>query len=260
MLLPTLLLLVSLFTAVAVPAGAQTAASDQRGVTVLQQTLIVSGAAMNPIRTFSANGTITYFWAGRPVQGPATIRSRGSDQFRLDANLPDGTRSYATSQQGGNRKGADGKLTAIPAHNTLSATILTLPYPSIAAALGDSSVTISYLGLVDAGGGTAHQVRVTRTFAKESDPDGILSKLSRTDYFIDAQTYLVIRTEDLTHPLESLSESYSHSIELDRYTAMGGIAVPTLVREKVAGQTTWEFRLSSIVFNTNLQDSDFTIQ
>ena len=111
-----------------------------------------------------------------------------------------------------------------------------------------------------AGGRPAHQVRVIRNFSKQSDPDGMLSQLSRTDYFVDTQSYLVVRTEDLTHPVESFSESYSHSIEFDRYTSMGGIAVPTAVREKVAGQATWEFRLASITFNTSFQDSDFTIQ
>jgi hypothetical protein len=101
---------------------------------------------------------------------------------------------------------------------------------------------------------------VTRTFAKQSDPDGTLSKLSAVDYYIDPQTFLVLSTEDLTHPVQSLSESYRHSIEFDGYTAMSGVAVPAVVREKVAGQTTWEFHLSSITLNSSLSDSDFALQ
>jgi hypothetical protein len=41
---------------------------------------------------------------------------------------------------------------------------------------------------------------------------------------------------------------------------MNGILVPTVVREKVAGQTVWEFHLSKIQFNPSLQDSDFSLQ
>ena len=260
MLLRIFVLSTLLATTGSVAGLAQSSASDQQGVAVLQKALNASGAALNPIRTFTATGTITYFWAGQPVQGSATIRARGSDQFRLDANLPDGPRSVSTGRQGGNRKNPDGKLNAIPSHNTLSGGTVTLPYPAIAAALADSYVTISYVGLVEEGGRAAHQVRIVRNFPADTDPDGTLARLSRIDYFVDAENFLVLRTEDVIHPVESLTENYSHSIELEGYTVIAGIAVPALVREKVGGQATWEFRLSSISFNTNLQDSDFVLQ
>jgi len=38
------------------------------------------------------------------------------------------------------------------------------------------------------------------------------------------------------------------------------VAVPTVVREKVGGQTIWEFHLSDINFNSNLTDADFSLQ
>ena len=258
--LRAVLVLTSVFTNIVAVSSAQSASADQKGAAMLQQVMAASGAATNPVRGFTAAGTITYYWAGQPIQGSATIRARGNDQFRLDASLPEGTRSYTTSQQGGSRKSADGKLSAIPVHNTLGATILMLPYPAIAAALSDPASTITSFGLVNAGGKAAYQIRVTRTFAKQSDPDGTLSRLSAVDYYIDPQTFLVLRTEDLTHPVQSLSESYHHSIEFERYAVTSGVAVPTLVREKVAGQTTWEFQLSSITLNSSFSDSDFALQ
>ena len=65
---------------------AQTIASDEKAVMVLSQSLTASGAgsAASPDHGFIATGTITYFWAGQRVQGAATIRARGHDQFRLD--------------------------------------------------------------------------------------------------------------------------------------------------------------------------------
>jgi hypothetical protein len=229
-------------------------------VDLLRQVLNTSGSTLHPFSAFKAEGMITYYWGGQPVAGSATIRARGGDQFRLDSNLPDGIRSLSISRRGGSRKGPDGKLTAIPAHNTVTAGILTLPYPSIDAQLADAGVTISYVGLINESGGTMHQVRVDRKFPAGADPDGLLAALYRTDYFIDARSLLVIRVEDTTHPVESMSETYPHAIEFEDYTLQGGIAVPGLVREKVAGQTTWEFRLSSINFNPNLQDGDFSLQ
>ncbi len=39
---------------------------------------------LSSVQDFTASGTITYYWAGQQVQGPATVRGRGTDQFRLD--------------------------------------------------------------------------------------------------------------------------------------------------------------------------------
>lgn len=238
---------------------AQSPGSDRQAVSILTQALNASGAAnpLNPVRSFTASGTIIYFWAGERIQGPATIRARGHNQFRLDANLPTGPRSFAVNRRSGARKENDGKLSEIPAHNTLSMGLPSLPYLSMAVALADSAFTISYVGLVPSGGRQLHQVRVRRTF--RGDPDGRLAGLSRTDYFVDAQTLLVTRTDDLTHPVQTLTESYSHEVELEGYTVTSGVAVPAVIREKVAGQTISEFRLSTITFNPNLTDADFSL-
>ena len=237
--------------------GAQNNSSDEKAVTILSQTL--SASAASNVQAFTATGTMTYFWAGQEVQSNATIRAKGGDQFRLDADIPGGTQSFALDRRSGSRKDTDGKLTDIPAHNTLSAGILTFPYPSIAATLSDTNAKVSYIGLVEADGRQFHQVRVTRIFPEESDPDGLLASMSAIDYFIDAQTLLVVRTSDLTHPKETITESYTHDIEFENYETISGVAVPTRVREKVGGQTTWEFRLSNINFNASVSDEEFSL-
>ena len=251
----TILLLVSVRVALA-----QAPDSDPRAVGLLQQVLNNSGMTAAPFHSFTAQGTITYFWAGQPVQGSATIRARGNDQFRLDANLPDGVRSVSTSRRGGNRKTSDGKVSKIPVHNTVNGGILTLPYPAIAAYLADPDATISYVEQTDVGGTPAHLVRVTRTLSEYVDPGGVLAALSRSDYFIDVQSWRVIRIEDSIHSVQSMAESYPHAIEFEEYYAASGIVVPALVRETVGGQTTWEFRLSDIRFNPALRDEDFSLE
>lgn len=215
---------------------------------------------MKPVQDFVATGTITYFWAGEEVTGPATVRGRAPDQFRLDANLPEGTRSYVVSHGRGALQETDGKLTEIPYHNTVNLDVLTFPYLSVATKLSDPATTASTVGVVDLNGRKAYQIRVQRNFPKEADPDGVLAKLTITDYFVDPATNLLVKTVDSTHPVESLTESYPHEIDFENYAPVSGVSVPTLVREKVGGQTVWELRLSSISFNTGLSDLDFTLQ
>jgi len=247
-----------------VPGLAQTTTSTAQptGVDILNQSLSASGAVnpQNPVQSFTATGTITFFWAGDQVQAPATIRAQGSGQFRLDASLPAGTRSVVISHNSGARKDADGKLTQIPAHNTFSMGGSSFPYLSIAAALADPTVTVSYVGLVQSGTQQLQQIRITKSLPQDQDPQGIVAKLSPTDYFVDSQTNLVVKTTDVTHPIQTLTESYPREIDFENYSPMSGVAVPTLVREKIAGQTIWEFSLSGITFNTSLTDSDFSVQ
>jgi hypothetical protein len=80
------------------------------------------------------------------------------------------------------------------------------------------------------------------------------------DYFVDSETLLVVKTTGLIHPKETLTESYTQEFEFDGYTARNGVAVPTIVREKIGGAKTWEFRLSDITFNATLADADFSLR
>lgn len=97
-----MLLRISLFAfltlaVVADRAPLQTASTDRLVLAINSQCLNAAGGAqaLSPVRVFTATGTITYFWAWEQVQGSATVPERRSDYFRLDANIPDGTRSYA---------------------------------------------------------------------------------------------------------------------------------------------------------------------
>ena len=88
-----------LLALVGVRCMAQVPASGVSGAAILTQSLNVSGVGLNASLAFTANGSITYYWGGEQVQGSATLRARGHDQFRLDANLPEGTRSSCATMR-----------------------------------------------------------------------------------------------------------------------------------------------------------------
>jgi hypothetical protein len=236
------------------------AQTDPQAVTLAQQAILSDAGmtALSDFKDFTATGTITYFWADDPVQGSVTVRGRGADQFRLDAYLPVGSRTMVFSRGRGVLTETDGTVTKIPAHNSINEGIPTFPYPVIAAALNDPLSIISYLGNVEINGRQGYRVRIQRRFS--TDPDDELSKLRAKDYFIDAQSFLVVKIQDNDHPRNTFFESFKREIELENYRPMNGILVPTVVREKIVGQTTWEFHLSKIEFNTGLSDTDFMVQ
>jgi len=249
---------------------AQVGTKDPKGVDVLIQSVNASGATnpLKPIQDFLATGTITYFWAGEQVQGPATVKGRAPDQFRLDANLPSssacvgcpGTRSYAVSHGVGALKNPDGTVRALPYYDTINIGVLSFPYLTIAAELNDPLATATYVGTSTVDGRPANQVRVQRRYSSSLDPDGALSKLSITDYFVDAQTSLVLKTLDTTHPVDNMFQNYNHEVEFESYAPTDGVQMATVVREKVEGQTIWEAHLTGVSWNSGLTDADFVLK
>ncbi len=64
--------------------------SDPGAVAILKQSLAALGAAnpVNPMQDFVATGTITYFWAGEQVQGPATVRAAEEIVRQFEEQVP----------------------------------------------------------------------------------------------------------------------------------------------------------------------------
>lgn len=245
------------------PRAAQATTSASPGPAVLLQALNTVGgaAAISTIQDFTATGSITYYWAGDQVQGSAIVRGRGIDEFRLDASLSAGTRSYAVGHGTGALKDTDGTVTAIPYHNTVNLGIPTFPFPTILARLSDPSAVVTDMGLVTTDTGTQlHQIRVQRQLSSQVDPDGALSKLCATDYFVDPQSGVLVKAIDTTHPVETMTRSYAHEVDFAKYATFNGIGVPTLVTEKVGGQTIWQLQISSVSFNSGLTDATFGLQ
>jgi hypothetical protein len=237
------------------------AASDAQAVAILSKVLSAAGGsqALGPIQDFTASGQITYSWAGQPVQGSVTLRGRGLEQFRMDAALPEGTRSWAVSHGIGKLGKADGTSEAIPGHNAINLGSLTFPYLWLSMAVADPHTTVSTVGTVEVSGVRAIQVRVQRHYAASFDPHGTIAQLTTRDFFIDPVSSLVLKVELMTHPLKTFSISLPEDLYFSNYQRVNGVMVPFSISDTVNGQQTWSIQLSSIQFNSGLSDSDFSM-
>src|SRR5438128_1552422 len=178
--------------------GQTTVSRDPQAVSLLTQSVNAAfgSTGLSTYRDFTATGTITYFWAGDQVLGSATVKGRGPAEFRIDASLPMGTRSYAVNYGVGALKDTDGTLKPIPFHNTVNVGVLSFPYPTIAAALSNALTSMVMVGTTTVNGRAAYQVRVQQTFSSTQDPDSTLAKLCVTDYFLDSQSLLIVMFQD----------------------------------------------------------------
>src|SRR5579864_2066660 len=160
---------------------------DPQAVALLNQAIAAAGGAQafNAVQDFTATGNITYFWTEKGEQGAVTVKSRGSDQFRLDATLAEGVRSAIVNNGVARIRESDGSVTQLVNAHTDNAGSLYFPYAEIVDSLADKFVGITDLGMVTENGQTARGIRLQKTFPGRDDSAGTRAKMNQRDFFID---------------------------------------------------------------------------
>ena len=251
----------TLFLLYSAAASAQLAPEDSRAVSTLTQAFAVPGASTaSGTQGFSGSGSIVYYWAGEEVRGSVSIRERGVDQFRLDAVLPEGTRSWAVSQGAGSIKDSDGTSTKIRSYNALNSGAIANPLARIASLIKETGTQISYVGLETAEGRLVHHVRLQPALRPDEKPLGdYAAPLKRLDVFIDSKSFLILKTQDFIHGENNVRDTYARELNFADYRLANGALLPFSVSETFAGQRTWALQLDTISTNSGLTDSDFTL-
>jgi hypothetical protein len=232
---------------------------DPQAMSLLAQALNAAGgiSAVTSVQDFSATGNITYFWASEPVSGPATVRGSGMSNLRLDAQLPDGSRSWLTTDMQGAVKDADGTIKNIQYANAVNLGSLIFPYIRIAVALSEPSYSISMGGSTVVNGRSALLIRVQQTFQIAADPTGDQAKWNTKAFAIDPQSFAVLETIDTMWSEDGRMLPISHEVLFSNLVTTNGLKVPFSVVEKLGGQQTWSLQLSAITFNTGIAASTF---
>jgi len=233
---------------------------DPQAIAVLNQCLnAVGGAqAVSAIQDFAATGMITYNWSDQPVQGSVSIKGRGLSELRLDATLVDGVHSWMVSKGNALEKQPDGTTTPVPFQNTLKPASVTFPLMQLVGAIADTSTSISYVGLVTHGGHQVHDLRVQKIFPASTDPLGVQSRITRADFLIDPNTFLIVSVQDMAYRRDNEPGESPHEMQFSGYQPTNGVLVPLAIKELVGGQETVSIQLSQITFNSGLTDADFT--
>jgi hypothetical protein len=231
---------------------------DPQAIEVLQRATQSAGAraALPVIQDFTGTGTIVYYWAGEEVKGDLTVRGRGASQFRIDANLPEGMRSVVMNNGYAKVRETTGEVRLVPSQSTINFGSTILPLPQLAAALKDSSMKITDLGLVTIDGHQEHGVRLQAVFPAKSDPFEMRSNLSQKDFFLDPKTFLIVRTSDMAYR-PGRTQGVLHEMVFSDYRRVDGILVPFSIKETIFHQPTSTMQLQDVKFDTGVTDSDF---
>lgn len=232
---------------------------DPQALTILTQSIAAGGGQqlLVSVQDLTETGTITYNWA-EPVTGNVTVKSRGLHQFRIDADLPKGTRITVVSGEGGSVKQVDGRTLPILRQSANDLGSLTLPYLPLIAAMQDGSTSIVYVGPVTHDGVPAYDIRLIKVYTKEQDPTGNRGEQEERDFYFNPQSFLIVAISDQIHFSGRSDKGVSHEDDYSNYQPENGIMVPMTVVETVGGVTGVTMNLSQITFNSTLEDSAFS--
>jgi hypothetical protein len=239
------------------PATAQ-ASKHLEAVNVLTRCVAAVGGsqAINSIKDFTAKGTITHFWAGEEIKGPATLRGRGVDQFRLDSDLPSGPRSLVIKNGAASLR-SRGKEIGAPYQNSLDSGAMGYPLSITLAALSDPQISASAVEQVKMNDRDVLLIHTQRNVTgSDGRPDEFLSRRTAKEVLIDASTYIPIAVRSKVYPPRGFSGEFVQEIQFDDFRAVNGVLIPFVLIEMISGQKTWTFHADSVALNTGLSESD----
>ncbi len=241
------------------PPAAQSPQRDAYALSILGQALNAAGGAarLAAIQDFTGIGSITYNWAREAVPGTVTVYGKGLSQFRMDANVAAGTRSFVVNGQAGSLIAPNSPKTKLPVYSVMTAGSLTFPAARIANVLSDSSISISYSGLIAWNGSQVYRVHAAPPLDPALNLGATLSGLGEFDLYLDPISYQVVGFAEKVWWGNDLRQAYLHEIQFSNYTSTAGLSVPFLITEKFGGQQTWSITLSSLTFNSGLSDALF---
>jgi hypothetical protein len=244
-----------------IASGQSAVQRDQQALTILLQTIAAGGGQnmITSIQDLTETGTAT-FNLDSEVRASITIKGRGLQLIRIDADLPEGRRSTVVNALGGLLREADGQLRTINRQSIANLRNITFPYLPLIVAMQDSSAKIIYGGLVTHDGAPAYDVRIEKAHASEQGSPRQRGSHPR-DFYIDPKSLLVMAISDqIRGPSDPQDAGIPHEVLYSNYQSQNGIAMPMTISETVRGVTGVSMELTQVTFNSGLTDSDFSEQ
>jgi hypothetical protein len=222
-------------------------------VSVLNQAINAAGGmqAISAIKDYTATGSVILHEA-TDVQGSVTVMGLGLNSFRQDTTLLAGGRTQIMTDGGVRTKFENGTIRNSYRDASWYPGALALPYLLILRGLASPAYSLTYKGLINIDGQSAHDIRLQMLHANH--PQGAPNDFFTRDFFIDASTFQVIMTQDPDHRHHLLLRQVRYS----DFRPINGVLAPFAFSESSRGHENWELKLNQINFNTGIDTSAFT--
>lgn len=239
-----------------------TVTRDPQAVAAVQTALSNLGSVNQSAPTsIVASGTYTSFASGAAVSSPLTVEALGFDQFRWEVDTPDqGTFVTIVSGTTGSRQSSQ-ETDAIPLGQIPGTTFETFPVLALAQWVSSSNIGLTMIGTETIGGQNLLHISITPTLVGNTDAN--LEKIYETTHqreiYLDPQTMLPVRLRYYSH-----STDWRTTVPIDlvysNFQSVNGVLFPLTVTRYSGNQILATIQYQSIVLNSSLNPSDFTVE
>ncbi len=189
--------------------------------------------------------------------GSVTLLAKGFAESRVDLNLSGGTRSEIrnsnASPDEGNWIGSDSVVHAIALHNCFTDASWFFPaLGSLGAVATNPNVVLTYVGLES----SLQHIHVYTYNAQLP----AAQQLSAMDFYLDPQTLLpqvVIFNE---HPDDDQTVNIAVEVMFSDYRNVNGATIPFHIQRYVNNSLTLDVELTSSTVNSDISDTQFSVQ
>ena len=247
-------------TVSAVAQNVQPPASDPMAVSLVQQSLAaLTGGA--PIIDVTLNANVISIYGSDNETGTGTFAAKGTTESRVDLTLSGGTRSDVRNQANGIPAGAwaqnGAPSTPYAQHNCWNDAAWFFPALSSLTQTANPSYIFKYIGQAQHGGINVQHIRVFQVV--QNDTTGVFQRLSTVDLYLDATTNLPDAIFTYTHPDNNIGSNITIEVRFANYQSVNGVLVPFRFQQMFNGGVVLDAKVTSVVFNTGLVDSLFTL-
>ena len=261
--MPRLGLLFSLLLSCAISAPAASApASDPVAITLAQESIaaLTGGATVTDV---TVNANITSTLGSDNETGTGTLRAKGTTESRTDLNLSAGTLSEVRNILNGGPAGAwshnGSAATAMAQHNAWIDAGWFFPPLSSLSQSANPQFIFRYIGQEQHDGLTVQHIR-SYQLAPSVLSNSSIPGLSTMDFYLDPNSFLPLAIDFNLHADTNMGVNVPVEIRFANYQAVNGIQVPFHLQRLLNGSLVLDVMVTSVVLNTGLPDSLFTLQ
>jgi hypothetical protein len=229
--------------------GATTATRDAQAIAVISQTLAALGLTAAPTLETVAQGSFT---DRTGAVFSLTIETAGTD--RLRENLGS-NHSFVTN--GGSGFTIDqGVRHTLPFWATKYRRPEHLPSLSALSDYLNLNLQLQYIGQESVNGSSAHHIRLSMV-PTDSTPAAVEDLISEFHVWIDATSFLVVKTRGFYFSPETLQNRTPVETYFANYQQQGSAMIPFHITSYIYGQQDSDIVITSINLSASIPDPDF---
>ncbi len=229
---------------------------DPKAISLLQQCSAAMGSPAVD-STVISSGTVV---PAHPTDSatPLVLKSKGGSSTRWELTRPTGQETAVLYEGHGKTRHNAGE-TSLPTWQTRYARQEHFPALLCLLEAQRPNMDVSYVGLEDVGGTSAHHIRVSAGApGKTKAADSAERIISDFHIFLDARSFTVVKTMRYIFSPEAIENRSVFETYYTNYKLVAGILMPFTITNYLGGQKVQDVTFDKIQLNSAIQDSEFS--